>query len=1781
MARQVLVARKIVIIAATVLMVTVLLVGAGGLKAVGTSAPAHPFCLADELLRQSLRQDPALKRKMDEQETAIRNYVESRRSKLIQQQSATSNLIIPVVVYVVHNNGPENISDQQVNSQITALNNAFSGQGIQFCLATKEGSTQFTGSTPGIIRIANGLTNHLTSQESQLKALSTLPGDRYLRIWVVKDIDNHSGVAGYARFPGTVPLTLEGIVMRYDVFGDVATCGCSNLLYNYDQGKILAHEVGHYLYLYHAFQGGCTGTLPANCATAGDRVCDTPQIPSADTGCPTLGSVPSCNTGTSALTDNEMDYTTDLCRNAFTVDQETRMLATINTLRPLLVSAQNLVYTGVQCASGLSAAFSADNYNPCTNQTVTFIALNTAGATYAWDFGDGSAGTGNSVTHSYSTAGTYAVTLTVTSGSNTVSSTQQVFVTNCTPISSTQGNWYFGGTAGLNFSTGAPVVDLNSNMSTIEGCVTQSDAAGSLLFYSDSINVYDKNHTLMNPTMPLNGNGSNSQSAISLPDPTGQNRYYLFTLGPNDGGSAKLWYTIVDFASSSTGALTNVNTQVSSAGINLTEQITAVPKCNNSGYWIIVHRYGLSEFLVYSLTSTGITGPSIFSAQPATYGTIKASPDGTMLAQSTLTSSGGPFFASAALYNFDRATGAIGLRAQLAHGSYGCSFSPDSKLLYMGEYPPSFSNPPASIYQYDVADPNPDNSVQLVAQVPAANPVNLQLAPDKKIYATAGNVNGGTGFLQVINYPNNRNTSLSPNACGYDYNGPNLGGRWTKWGLPNMIDALPPSQTPPDFSYIISSCSTVQFSAPACAASYAWDFGDTTTSNVQNPTHTYGANGTYTVSLTLNGATTVNHTLTIGIPPSAATIFGPAAVCVGSGNPPFYNYSANAQPGLVYTWTVTGGAISGVSNSDNVDVVWNNFPGTVQLTVADPTTGCSMTQTLTVNQTSVAGTDLYMKDTMAPDLPEDFGVEPTVSQTLFISRDIWVRTSQDTILASPNPGPDTPLLTDRHYANEHQHQDPTYSATTPSYVYVKVRNRGCTSSTGTEKLRVYWANAGTGLPWPGSTGVWNELDCVAGGGIDPCSLPVIGPGQDYVVELPWMTPDPASFGGSDHFCLVARIETQPSSPFGMTSAEGPVLWQNVAGNNNIAWKNVTVFAGGGHGHVTVGNIFERVTPLTLRFAVPATELKDNFLLHGDIFIDLGDALMKKWLQGGQRPEGFDVVGKTTIRITDPTNAVLGGLLFAPGEKQTIEVRMQLKPGDKARVGGQFNWDVIQMAPRSENAKPSPIGGERYIFVVPNLTMTKTVAPNPALTGQTLTYTVKYTNNGTADAFDVELRDTLPPGLTLGAITASCPVTASSSNTFTVTCAQVPKAPNPGSTVIVTYQALASPATCPVTMDNRANLTWTSLPGPQGTTVNATGSTTPGNSGAVDGERNGVTLPLKLNHYATTASASVKIDCPCKATISGLKFVDLNGSGVRDMGEPGLANWTIKFTDSNGNTQTTTTDSQGNYSITVPAPGTYTVSEVLQSGWTQTAPTTGTYAVTVSPGQVVNNRDFGNMKGNGPGNINVRKGEFTFTRGMNEFCIWGGGGSYSSPTQIDNPYVGTVNNAFRPSNTRGVRFGAIGLCYGRILSANDRFAFKYTFHAIPIAVLSYPDVNPALGFPVPVSETRRNVFGAGLSPIGFQLYFRPQNRVKPFVNTSGGVIFFKDQIPRLNGAQFNFTYDFGGGVQVFRDSRRAFTFGYKYQRISNGGRALNNPGFDGHVFYLGYSIFKAPKNRPEQ
>jgi hypothetical protein len=186
------------------------------------------------------------------------------------------------------------------------------------------------------------------------------------------------------------------------------------------------------------------------------------------------------------------------------------------------------------------------------------------------------------------------------------------------------------------------------------------------------------------------------------------------------------------------------------------------------------------------------------------------------------------------------------------------------------------------------------------------------------------------------------------------------------------------------------------------------------------------------------------------------------------------------------------------------------------------------------------------------------------------------------------------------------------------------------------------------------------------------------------------------------------------------------------------------------------------------------------------------------------------------------------------------------------------------------------------------------------------------------------------------------------------------------------------------------------------------------------------------------------------------------------------------------------------------------------------------------------------------------GAFGLEKAVNEFGVWGGG-SFSSPT-----FIGT---------TEKTRLGLLAFRYARVLARGDNLALKYTMDAVPVASLSFPSFE-AFGTPPSVfREVRKTITGAGLSPVGFQLNFRRRERVQPFAQGSGGFLYFGERVPDERGAQFNFTADFGGGVQWKTGARRAWTLGYRYQHISNGYRADVNPGFDSNLFYVGFSIFR--------
>ncbi|HYJ84979.1 MAG TPA: putative Ig domain-containing protein [Pyrinomonadaceae bacterium] len=191
---------------------------------------------------------------------------------------------------------------------------------------------------------------------------------------------------------------------------------------------------------------------------------------------------------------------------------------------------------------------------------------------------------------------------------------------------------------------------------------------------------------------------------------------------------------------------------------------------------------------------------------------------------------------------------------------------------------------------------------------------------------------------------------------------------------------------------------------------------------------------------------------------------------------------------------------------------------------------------------------------------------------------------------------------------------------------------------------------------------------------------------------------------------------------------------------------------------------------------------------------------------------------------------------------------------------------------SVSVNNSTIIGSPAINVIvrePNLTITKVVSPTTVVQGATVTYTVTITNSSLVKAFEVQFADTLPSGLILnpGSVnfTGGCSTPALINAVPSLACAEIPV----GGVVTITYKALADPITCPVTLTNNARTTWTSLPGPNGTTTNSPPmSTTPAISGASDGERDGSSPPL--NDYLASVSAPLTVRCPpCTPAPSGM------------------------------------------------------------------------------------------------------------------------------------------------------------------------------------------------------------------------------------------------------------------------------------------------------------------------
>ena len=318
---------------------------------------------------------------------------------------------IPVVFHIIHLGesvgSGSNISETQVLQALDDLNSDFrdyqmtgTDVEIEFCLAQRDpqGGSQFNSAgdnITGIQRVngtgtANyesiGITQGISGNEVEVKALSNWPNTDYLNIWVVYNIPG--GVIGYATFP-VADDSVDGIVIEASATGTP------------DLSHVISHEVGHFLDLYHTFQGSSSfNDCPSNndCYVDGDMLCDTRPHSFLNENCSPSGN-PNCNwfpcdesqymncdaaSYTYNVTENHMNYTDNDCRNEFTPDQVMRMRCALMTLRPTLMNS-------LGCLPGcteVSVDFTASATTVEEGMSITFTNQSSNATSYTWEVND-------------------------------------------------------------------------------------------------------------------------------------------------------------------------------------------------------------------------------------------------------------------------------------------------------------------------------------------------------------------------------------------------------------------------------------------------------------------------------------------------------------------------------------------------------------------------------------------------------------------------------------------------------------------------------------------------------------------------------------------------------------------------------------------------------------------------------------------------------------------------------------------------------------------------------------------------------------------------------------------------------------------------------------------------------------------------------------------------------------------------------------------------------------------------------------------------------------------------------------------------------------------------------------------------------------------------------------------------------------------------------------------------------------------------------------------------
>jgi hypothetical protein len=353
------------------------------------SLMAQKNCYSQQYLQQQLSKDPGLASRKASIEKQLQPVTATIRTLGTGGTNDDPVINIPVVVHVVYNSPEQNISDQQIISQLNVLNNDFrklnadtskipayfrpfaADCGIKFSLANTD-PRGFT--TTGIIRKQTSTKGFV--MDDAVKASATggddpWDADSYLNIWIC---NLGQGIIGYSSPLGAAK-TADGVVIKYNAFGS-----SGNVLAPYNKGRTAVHEIGHWLGLVHIWGDQDCGD---------DYIDDTPPQKTSSKGCPS-GTIVTCNNApTGNMYMNYMDLTDDPCMNMFTLGQKARMRHLFDAAGPRfkLLSSKGSSGTALQPPVDI----------PAVDYPAAFISPNPARNELVIDFGSNQAAIGEKI----------------------------------------------------------------------------------------------------------------------------------------------------------------------------------------------------------------------------------------------------------------------------------------------------------------------------------------------------------------------------------------------------------------------------------------------------------------------------------------------------------------------------------------------------------------------------------------------------------------------------------------------------------------------------------------------------------------------------------------------------------------------------------------------------------------------------------------------------------------------------------------------------------------------------------------------------------------------------------------------------------------------------------------------------------------------------------------------------------------------------------------------------------------------------------------------------------------------------------------------------------------------------------------------------------------------------------------------------------------------------------------------------------------------------------------